>query len=51
MTEGIIQKVCRGYDDEIALEIARKLIEEIKKLNIHYHKEDVVMTKFLIGDL
>jgi len=31
MTEGIVQKICRGFDSEIAKDIETQLIAEIKK--------------------
>lgn len=57
MNDGIIQKAFNEYRNKGSKRLdgidglEQELIEEIKKLNIKYYKENVVMTKFLIGDL
>lgn len=58
MTDGIIQKVCRGWDSEIAIEIENQLIKAIEKEfnalmifpeNIPKWQYEILM-KTIIGD-
>jgi len=50
LTDGIIQKVCRGWDNVIAREIEVQLIEEIKSRFRGHGTRDTVIRRILIGD-